>query len=300
MQKRRVLKALRTPAAEVELNPVDSYMPIASFENALRHGMTFGLRGVHLLTLPPNNGKTTAATRVANKLVAENRISGSVYVDLSNESSVVRGTDVSGTSLSLSRLFAQSLDVDTWRLFAEKKAESVIPQDSSSKPVVFIGDNADDFVLKHDIVRADLVSLATKSVMTKQFCVLLMFRDAGKASVVSRWNGNQKIRLCPRRHDDPAHFRPTEDEMREAVAKQKLSHLSPDSLAALTDLAVSARSVGFVADAGQVLRDMHIDNIPVDASSLHQLLAPELAEAQAHWESWLAVMRRSPIVYGAC
>lgn len=83
--------------------------------------------------------------------------------------------------------------------------------------------------------------------------------------------------------------------MREAVAKQQLSHLSPEALHALTDLAESSRSVGFVAIAGQVLREMHRDHISVDASRIRdfKLLKPEAAETEAHWDSWLAAMRRS-------
>ena len=161
LQKRRVLTALRIPLKVPLLRPAESYVPIAAFERALSDAMTFGLRGVHLLALPPNNGKTTAATRVANALLESKQISGCVYTDLSSESTLTRDVGPLAGAACLSGMFAQSLGVDPQRLFSEKHwqdSDSLMPAGSDDKPVVFIGDNADDFVFKDASVQADVVS----------------------------------------------------------------------------------------------------------------------------------------------
>lgn len=266
--------------------PCDFYVPVPALENALRCSMGFN-SCVHVLTLPSNNGKTTAARHVARQLLKEDRISGFVYADLRRETSQ-RGTP----SATLSGLFADLLRVDSRLLFREHHQAHILPAASDERPVVFIGDGVDDAVLRGSAMQKDVISLATSSVHSKRFCVLLLFDDAEKARIVSTWNGGQKIFMYPQPHEDVELYRPSAGEVREAVKKQQLT-LDSYALAAFTDLAVQTRSVGFVGDGGQIVRALQTTNSsPLTADDVHRWLRPEFDRQKAAWQTWTSVLKR--------
>lgn len=174
IQRHRVLTAARCPLPV----PLVSHEAAAvGLETSLQGAMTFGLCGVHLITAPHGSERGFAAARVANRLLASGQIGGSVYADLG------------GTAGSVSRGFAHALGVDSGPLFSQRE-DSLLTPAFSARHLVFIGDNA-EAVLPFE---ADIISLASKSVMTKQFCIVLLFSQADAAATVSSWNSGAKLR----------------------------------------------------------------------------------------------------------
>ena len=266
-------------APEALLRPLNSYVPVMAYERVLEQSMTDELCGVHVFTLPSGAGKTTAVTRVANRLFSQGHTAGTVYVDLRHE--WMRNA-APNLVPSLTGMIARSagLQVQPEYLFHVGDASLLPP---AAKPVIFIADHADSVILKGDTLRADLVSLANKSVMTKRFIVILLFRNAHVARVVSAWNAHQKLKLRPRA-DNVAGCHPTEHELIHAVLEQDLcEQLTPSALDKFCALALLSRSMNYIANGAALLRALPQRVHEVDVERLLTFGAAQTAAEQSAW-----------------
>ena len=206
-----LLKLIKEPiTSPVRLVPPESYIPIPGIVQPLEEAMTAQDCGVHVLCLPFDGGKTTAVCRVANYLSEQKRLCGSLYVDLSASPRVssrgrlddimravrqavlpVAHAIVPIEQFPLATRLQQELDIrDLDNCFP------VVPDSDCGGPrTVLILDNADSWFQGSDASLACVRHLATESVRTKNFSVIVLCRSPHVAEQVLGYNGKMKIHI---------------------------------------------------------------------------------------------------------
>ena len=252
--------AIDKPLQQIKLNPIDSYLPIKSVEKGLRFAMQYDLCGVHIMSMPFTSGKTTAVKHVANDLVSKAKLCGALYIDM-NVGDI-------NTHNTFSAKIAEHLKVPCEKLYPLLN-EVVLKHPENTEehikaPLVIIIDNVDNLIMTNNSFRYDLVSLATQSTNDKTFVLLLIFRNDNMAQLVCKWNGDTKIHRLEMGNSNTI-LQPTREELLIAATSQNLN-LSPELMTTYSELCVTSKSIGFVAQTASIIRGYQNLKTPITNS----------------------------------
>ena len=265
-----VLRANRKKLAPEPTLPA-SYVKCKNVELALEKSMINDQCGAHILVMPHATGKTTAALKVAAKLLEADRVAGVIYVDAS----------VPTAQQTFSGKIEHALGIPVGSMFsAFNYAARIRSWLLASKPFVVIVDNINHVHLA-DSFRLDLLSVVGQSCATRNFVIVMICHEHGTALVMNEWNGRTKI--CLDRYLTQ-NLSSTSDEVTCAVAAQGLA-LSKPAADEFLRLSLLSKSVGFVAATAATIRAY--EQVPKTQDETAKTLRDNFeAIAEIYKQSW--------------
>lgn len=264
-------RKMNNPDLNLKLAPAESYVPLVGLETQLKRAICHDLCGVHLLAMPPTTGKTTASLHVTKKLLTDKKISGAVYIDMNERGPLFQ---------TFSEKIANTLKVEHEKLYPI--IEGAVKR--KQNPLLIIMDNVDNTVL-NSTFRHDLVSLATRSVLTKHFVILMLLRQVKVAKIIHRWNCSAKIHMLVNKNTI-TDFHPADEEIRTAIKKQEL-FLNKSDEEIFFCLAKKSKSIGFVAETASFVRgisDLKEENSSVITPNFEASYISSAEEFHKMWE----------------
>ena len=231
---------LRRFSAPIEPFPLKTdFVDRKATRAALGESMAYDHCGVHVFWAPPSAGKTTFLRSVIPELMQQGQITGGVYL---------KGRRTTHTPLTW---LYDSLDIVNPGQSVNERLRILLEKSDPRSPHMVIA--IDQFDELHSSLhlgelRSLVTSLATSSVGSKAFSVVLGVSRVEIAREILTWNEGQKIYLV----GDPAEFKWEESEvvdLAEKLAERNVHNRSTMLSRELIDLCCQAGTPGMVIDA---------------------------------------------------
>lgn len=293
-----VQKIMQSPLNDpVRLISANSYVPISGLVNPLKEAMLASRgAGIYVMCLPTGGGKSTAACRTANSLVNANMLNGSLYVDVAGPAR----TETRGAGHDVLRALDKAvfsndgLPTDDQknpllsflcRALEVRHISGCFQRisDTDERQTTLILDNVDAFLEGNDSCRSCVRHLATESVRTKDFNVVMLCKSPLTAEQVWSYNGQKKIHLV---HPDGLMDGETADEI-----IRRYHDVYPFKNADVREYFVKQATIcgapGFIATYANAARKMiSIDEAKHVMESAVRVHREQQSELNAYQELW--------------